>query len=378
MPFYIRKSVSAGPFRFNFSKGGVGASVGIKGFRIGASPRGHYIHAGRGGLYYRTSIGGKPKNSKRSGIAPKNFVPTPVHPSQPALGEPDVQMHRVSSADVLEMQDGRFSDLLDELNRKQAAASSAWLLGALGGGFGIALGSAGGGVAWALAFAIAGILAGFWRDTYSRSVVLFYELEDDAQQAYMALTDAFDQAMSCNGKWHIDAGGSVDTLAAWKRNAGAGRIIARHPTLFSYSLPSVLKCNITPPSINVGKETLVFLPDVLLVIEKGKVGAMAYDSLNIRYQDSPFIETEGVPADAKVISQTWQHPNKNGGPDKRFKENRLIPVCLYETMHLTSSNGLNELLQVSRTGIAQPLLDAVRLLAKATKSKAHQSRLQIA
>ncbi|WP_409063186.1 DUF4236 domain-containing protein [Brucella sp. 1315] len=27
MPFYIRKSVSAGPFRFNFSKGGVGVSV---------------------------------------------------------------------------------------------------------------------------------------------------------------------------------------------------------------------------------------------------------------------------------------------------------------------------------------------------------------
>ena len=48
MPFYLRKSVSAGPFRFNLSKSGVGVSVGVKGLRIGTGPRGHYIHAGAG------------------------------------------------------------------------------------------------------------------------------------------------------------------------------------------------------------------------------------------------------------------------------------------------------------------------------------------
>ncbi|RVB09049.1 DUF4236 domain-containing protein, partial [Mesorhizobium sp. M7A.F.Ca.CA.004.05.1.1] len=52
MGFYVRKSISAGPFRFNFSSGGVGASVGVQGLRIGTGPRGHYIHAGVGGLYY--------------------------------------------------------------------------------------------------------------------------------------------------------------------------------------------------------------------------------------------------------------------------------------------------------------------------------------
>ncbi|RVA15894.1 DUF4236 domain-containing protein, partial [Mesorhizobium sp. M7A.F.Ca.CA.002.05.1.1] len=42
MGFYVRKSISAGPFRFNFSSGGVGASVGVQGLRIGTGPRGHY------------------------------------------------------------------------------------------------------------------------------------------------------------------------------------------------------------------------------------------------------------------------------------------------------------------------------------------------
>lgn len=376
MPFYFRKSVSAGPFQFNFSKGGVGASVGVKGFRIGTGPKGHYVHAGRGGLYYRASLGGKQKRASEPTATPKTFVPPPSHPSQAAVGEPDVVMHRVSSADVLEMQDERFGDLLDELNRKQAAASSAWLTGALGVGAGLLIWAAGGGLLWAAGLLLVGIVVGLWRDTYSRSAVLFYELEDDAQQAYVALTDAFDRAASCNGKWHIDAGGNVETLAAWKRNAGAGRIIARQPTTLTYALPSFLKCNITPPAMRVGKETLMFLPDVVLVVEKEKVGAVAYDALSIRYQDSQFIESEAVPADAEVISQTWQHPNKSGGPDRRFKDNRLIPICLYETAHLTSSNGLNELVQFSRTGVTQPLVDAVRFLAKATRSNAATQRIQ--
>ena len=44
MGFYLRKSVSVGPLRFNLSKSGIGISAGVKGFRVGAGPRGNYIH----------------------------------------------------------------------------------------------------------------------------------------------------------------------------------------------------------------------------------------------------------------------------------------------------------------------------------------------
>ena len=42
MGFYLRKSISVGPLRFNLSKSGVGVSAGVKGFRFGASPRGTF------------------------------------------------------------------------------------------------------------------------------------------------------------------------------------------------------------------------------------------------------------------------------------------------------------------------------------------------
>ena len=58
MPFYIRKSIGlfGGLLHLNFSKHGIGASLGVKGFRISAGPRGSMLNAGRGGLYYRRSL----------------------------------------------------------------------------------------------------------------------------------------------------------------------------------------------------------------------------------------------------------------------------------------------------------------------------------
>lgn len=58
MGWYLRKSFSSGPIRFNLSKSGLGMSFGVKGARLGIGPRGAYTHLGRGGLYYRSSYSG--------------------------------------------------------------------------------------------------------------------------------------------------------------------------------------------------------------------------------------------------------------------------------------------------------------------------------
>ena len=67
MGFYIRKSLSFGPIRLNFSKSGVGISAGVRGARVGVNSRGkRYIHAGRHGIYYRRMLDGanEPNDSK--------------------------------------------------------------------------------------------------------------------------------------------------------------------------------------------------------------------------------------------------------------------------------------------------------------------------
>lgn len=42
MGFFFRRSISFGPFRINFSKSGIGASVGVRGFRTGVSSTGRW------------------------------------------------------------------------------------------------------------------------------------------------------------------------------------------------------------------------------------------------------------------------------------------------------------------------------------------------
>ena len=90
--FYLRKSLKAGPFRFNFSKSGVGVSVGVKGLRIGSGPRGNYIHAGVGGFYYRASL------SPQSQNAPK------YNPKYDKLSYDDLAgMHEIDSGNPVEI-----------------------------------------------------------------------------------------------------------------------------------------------------------------------------------------------------------------------------------------------------------------------------------
>ncbi|WP_261320402.1 hypothetical protein [Rhizobium leguminosarum] len=154
-------------------------------------------------------------------------------------------MVEVDSGDVMLMRDETFSELLDEINAKsrQVRMSSAlfWMpaifgaiAGMLSGGPGLLL----------AALALPGWAFGRWLDSYRRSTVLYYDLEGDAEAAYKQVVDGFDGLMKCSGKWHIEAGGAITNLTAWKRNAGASHLVKKSrpplPTSFHQSLKAML------------------------------------------------------------------------------------------------------------------------------------------
>ena len=56
-----------------------------------------------------------------------------------------------------------------------------------------------------------------------------------------------------------------------------------------------------------------------------------------------------------MVGRTWRYVNKKGGPDRRFKDNCEIPICAYEQVHLSSSTGLNEVIQLSCRGAGAAL-----------------------
>ena len=350
MGFYIRKSVKVGPLRFNLSKSGIGVSAGIKGFRVGSGPRGNYVHMGGGGVYYRASL-----DSASSAASPSRPVAPP-----PSLGADGMQ--EIESASVLQMVDASSAGLVEEMNRKQKGVRLwPWIL--VGGFFAIGPVSQIHPAGPAVMVPLVAILT-WWtaqRDALRLTTVLMYDFEDAAISKYQKLHDAFDSLMAAGRVGHLAASGNVSDR---KRNAGAGVIVRRHVVRPHKAAPKRVSTNVEVPAIPVGRQTLYFFPDRLLVVESAAVGAVSYKDLGVTTSATRFIESEGVPSDAQVVDHTWQYVNKKGGPDKRFKNNRQLPIALYEEIHFTSPSGLNEVIQASKVGTGALLREAFKSLAE--------------
>ncbi|ESY80147.1 hypothetical protein X739_29225 [Mesorhizobium sp. LNHC220B00] len=284
-------------------------------------------------------------------------------------------MREIESRDVVEIRDETFANVLDEINARQSQTRLSVALAVLFGIAGFLVGTKLGGAAPVLGIGafVPGMLIGKWFDSYRRVSVLYYDLEKDAEAAYGRLVGAFETLTGCAGRWHVAAGGKIEDLTAWKRNAGASMLVDKKPTTLTSSLPKVVRSNVTPPSIHVGRQVLFFMPDLVLVKDGNRYGAVGYADLQTQFAPSNFIETGKVPSDAEIVSYTWAHPNKNGGPDKRFKDNRQIPVCRYEALRFSSPSGLNELVEFSKTNVSQPFCQALSALAQLHRSSDRQS-----
>ena len=67
-----------------------------------------------------------------------------------------------------------------------------------------------------------------------------------------------------------------------------------------------------------------------------KIVELYYSDIIITVQTVEYPEDEMLPSDAQSVGQTWQHRKKSGAPDRRFKKNKKIPICLYGQLQLTA------------------------------------------
>jgi hypothetical protein len=365
MPFYLKKSVSFGPIRFNLSKSGIGVSAGIKGFRVGSGPRGNYVHVGRGGLYYRSSL-----PSGRTPYAP-GASPDSEKPSVPSAEN----LREIESGDVLKMVDSSSRALLEELNEKLAAASTfpwvvisfaclmAYLLFGSLQSWIIWVGPVPSWVVWLTGiFGVFCATTSYHYDGVKRSTVIMFDLDSEAESKFRELHEAFHQLALAEKVWNVEAAGTVVNT---RYNAGATSAVKRSVVRLATDTPPNVRTNIPVAMIPAGRQKLYLFPDKLLVFESNGIGAVGYRDLNIEISQERIVEQAAIPSDANVVGQTWKYVNKSGGPDRRFKDNRELPVVLYETIHLKSSSGLNELFQVSKVGLGNRFRTALQALASA-------------
>ena len=356
MGFYIRKAIRVGPFRFNLSKSGVGVSAGVKGLRFGTGPRGNYVHMGRGGLYYRKTL--------PSGSSERN---RPLHSPelQQIHTETDHEpLKEIESAHITQMVDSSSADLVAEMNEKRKKIRIWPFIAVIGTILTFVAFRNSDTPTLAIVIAIVTVALAIFasiKDGLRKTTVLFFELEPDIEALYQKLHDSFGQLSASSSIWHVEAEGAVKDR---KRNAGATSIIKRTSISLGTGSPPYVKTNISVPFIPVGKQTLYFFPDKVLIFEPNGVGAVSYPNLRVSVESTRFIEDGSVPKDAKVVDRTWKYVNKRGGPDKRFKDNRELPIVLYEDINFTSETGLNERIELSRVGFGDGFSSAISMLAK--------------
>ncbi|KAI3591784.1 hypothetical protein D9X30_3309 [Cupriavidus sp. U2] len=362
MGLSYRKSISAGPFRFNISGKGVGVSVGVPGFRIGSGPRGHYVSVSAGGFTYRQSLGGRHRHS--SGADHQERFPQPPADGDAAAGQRFLPsgsstvapLEVIQSADIGKLSDSSADALFSEIDAKSkmnpvwpiplvATAVLAMLLAA-NNAEPANRAMQGVGLLALITVIVATVWLYLW-DSARRSVVLIYDLEQDFNQSYERMLSGFDEMRTCNRAWRVEAEGRV---LDGRYHAGAGSQVIRKAASMSYGNVAIIKCNIDVPSITTGRMRFFFYPDRILMEDGKRIAACSYQSLEAESGQTQFIESDNVPSDAEVIGHTWRYVNRNGSPDRRFKDNRQIPVVRYETLRLSTAQGVREMFHFSRLG----------------------------
>lgn len=368
MPFYIRKAISLGPLRFNLSKSGLGVSFGVRGLRVGSGAKGNYIHAGRAGVYYRKTLPGRPIASATAfrdlgkTIAPLPSESNPAPENAANSSEPTITEFESGSA--LRMVDATSEELLEELNTKRTHTDTwPWIVG---GTIAVVIGLGSyGAERWILICAATiGFALSLWRyhkDQTDRYVVSMYELDGNVEKSYRDLCAVFEELAASGDAWHVS---SEQSESDSKSSSGATSTITRNSILTSVGAgPVHLRTNISVPMLPVGKQKLFFLPDRILVDAPEGYGAVRYSDLAISTEKRRFIESGELPKGAEVVGKTWLYVNKSGEPDQRFKDNREIPIVVYERLHFRSPSGLNEVVQFAQPEISRRLQQALRELA---------------
>lgn len=364
MGFRFRRSIGLVPgVRLNLSGGGASVSLGVRGLRYTVGSKGTRVTAGIPGTglswtQYR------PHSQPRAADPLPNYSFHP-EPSAPATDIIDPSLNTIESAPADSINAYSASELapiLNSVSRRIRLAPFVQLISVLI--FVVALLQANQlAIGLSALFATIMVPIGIFLDRYRRSVKISYEPQGATSQISEALRESFEDLINSHTVWRIRAeGGTSD----WKRNAGATTLSQRKKTKATLEKPDCIRGRSQFPALRLGSDEIYFLPDAALIIVKGSVAAVHYRDLEVSKSTVKFIEEERVPPDSPTVGQTWRYVNKSGGPDRRFKFNTQLPICLYGEVSFQSTGGLNAKIQSSNPFALDRLCAVVEVLHRSS------------
>lgn len=327
MGLRTRKSFNLGAgFRINLSKSGIGYSWGVPGYRVTKT-----ASIPGSGISYVTESSGKKDAKSKSSI-----------PNTEAYSN----ITDIESSDISCFQPAEYSALLKKLNLiYKLNRIPLWLcIFFLFTPYPVIV-----------VLGIIGILLRIFL-FFKGSVELDYTLDVDMAKEYERRITAWKSLSKSNKFCHVIQSGKVNNS---KNTGGANNALNFADLKLIPRLPRFIKSNVQGITLKLKKESLLFLPDKLLIIKNNKIGAINYESLKYDIFAFGYIEAKTPPKDAEFFQNVWLYTNKDGTPDKRHKENRQLPVYKYGRIDITSPEGVNVQIVCSNEKIVEDFKNTI-------------------
>lgn len=338
MGFRYRKSINlGGGFRINLSKSGIGYSWGVKGYRVTKTAKGttrRTVSIPGTGISYVHETGKNSRGDSGRGTNPANQQPVKAIDNN----HYDTQniVNNVATSMVSEGLEDMLTSASKALKLNKMATIGLWITVIWGFGFPVMF-----------LFAAAFLALKIYVKTKG-TIDLDYYIDADQQSVVDERMKPMIKITECAKVWRIM---QTSKVIDRKYTSGASDTVSRIACKATTFPPFPFKANLQVASFKSGKETLLFLPDKLFIMQGSKIGALNYSDIDSNARTTRFVESEGVPRDTQVVGQTWRYVNKSGGPDRRFKDNRQLPICLYGELELSSTSGLNTVIMFSNSNI---------------------------
>ena len=355
MGLKFRKRIRVFPgFYLNLSKSGLSATVGMKGFNVNLGKNGAYLNTGipGTGIYDRVKINNKSNESHTN----YNEKPTSVNIIDDKVEIKSYTPELISSDGLFGLKEAilnaqkvkiELKNECESLKKEVFFAKIKLIFSYL----------------WIIGFFIKYFKNNFNEITnqYKESIETYknfklnidFNMDESILKEYNDLKENFEQIRKIDSIWDVTSSQNIDKA---KERSAAGTNITRNKVSFYKNTLDFIDTPYQALTLqNSNGGDLFMYPGFIVMTNKlnNDFGLIDFRDLKFESCAQKFLETERVPKDTKIINKTWKYVNKNGQPDKRFKDNYEIPIVLYWELTLKSSKGLFESYSFSNPEIGE-------------------------
>jgi Protein of unknown function (DUF4236) len=178
------------------------------------------------------------------------------------------------------------------------------------------------------------------------------DIEREQAEPYYKMRDDFAALSESQKLWDTLERHAINRVA--ERSAAYERL-TREPVSFSLNSCDLIHWEQKVPHLpnRTGGDMYVYPGFILYRASKQAFALIDSREVTLRSRSVRFIEDQAIPSDTQVVGHAWAKSNKDGTPDRRFRDNYQIPVVLYGSLTFTSPSGLHEEFSVSNPALAE-------------------------